>query len=71
MRLPDQQIITNKIKTGETMGYALDTFQEFKNQAVNTKEDVEVLEALFLGNHTYEEKATIRQVKLAKLVDMI
>ena len=53
------------------MGYALDTFQEFKNQAVNTKEDVEVLEALFLGNHTYEEKATIRQVKLAKLVDMI
>jgi len=57
--------------TGENMGYAIDQFGDYKPQAINTKEDVEVLEALFMGNHTYEEKAALRQVKMAKLIDML
>jgi len=45
--------------------------QEKVDQAINTKEHVEVLNALFLGNHVYEEFTTERQVKLAKLIDML
>jgi len=43
--------------------------QENVAQAINTKEQAEVLNGLFLGNHVYE--ATIRQNKLAKLIDML
>lgn len=45
--------------------------QENVAQAINTKEQAEVLNGLFLGNHVYEEQATIRQNKLAKLIDML
>jgi len=45
--------------------------QEKVDQAINTKEHVEVLNALFLGNHIYEDFTTERQIKLAKLIDML
>ena len=40
-------------------------------KATNPKEEVEVLNGLFIGNHIYEQIATERQVKLAKLIDML
>lgn len=40
-------------------------------QAINTKEEAEVLNGLFMGNYLYEERKTIRDVKLSKLIDMI
>jgi len=40
-------------------------------KATNPKEEVEVLNGLFIGNHIYEQIATERQVKLARLIDML
>jgi len=40
-------------------------------KALNTKEEVEVLNGLTIGNHIYEQFATERQVKLARLIDML
>ena len=40
-------------------------------QATNNKEESEVLNGLFQGNYMYEERKTIRDVKLSKLIDMI
>jgi hypothetical protein len=53
------------------MGYARDVFGEYINQAVNTKEDYEILNGLTIGNKTYEEKETVRTVKVAKIIDML
>jgi hypothetical protein len=53
------------------MGYANDILGEFKAQAINTKEDYEILNGLTLGNKTYEEKETVRTVKVAKIIDML
>ena len=66
-----QNINKQKIKNGETMGYARDLFGEYINQAVNTKEDYEILNGLTIGNKTYEEKETVRTVKVAKIIDML
>jgi len=39
--------------------------------AQNTKEEFEVLNGLFLGNYAYEERKSLRDVKLAKIIDML
>ena len=39
--------------------------------AQNTKEEYEVLNGLFQGNYAYEERKSLRDVKLAKIIDMI
>ena len=40
-------------------------------QAVNTKEDVEVLNGLTQGNHAWEEIHALRGIKVAKILDLI
>jgi len=40
-------------------------------EAQNTKEEYEVLNGLFLGNYAYEERKSLRDVKFAKIIDMI
>lgn len=40
-------------------------------QAINTKEDSEILNALMQGNHTHEEIHALRCVKYAKIIDLI
>jgi hypothetical protein len=39
-------------------------------QAVNTKEEAEVLESLFAGTHAYQDSKTLRDVKASKIIDM-
>ena len=39
--------------------------------AQNTKEEFEVLNGLFQGNYAYEERKALRDVKLAKIIDML
>lgn len=67
-------IVIRHIEGGEDMVVDVKSLiytQENVDQAINTKEQAEVLNGLFLGNHTYEEFTTIRQNKLAKLIDML
>ena len=71
MELPTSEIITTTNQNGDIMGYAVDTFGENKAQAINTKEDYNIVEGLFLGNKLYEEKETVRIVGLSKIFDMI
>ena len=40
-------------------------------QAINPKEEAEILNSLFLGSEVYEHRKMIRDMKLAKLVDML
>jgi len=58
------------------MGYAQDVLsavngKDVRDQSINTKEDFEILNGCFLGNHIYEETMSLRQVKLAKIIDML
>ena len=39
--------------------------------AQNTKEEFEVLNGLFQGNYAYEERKSLRDVKLAKIIDIL
>ncbi|DAZ85563.1 TPA_asm: hypothetical protein [Altiarchaeum virus] len=52
------------------MGYAITTFTAYIAQAINTKEDYEVLNGLFMGNHEAEEDHALRNLKFGKIVDM-
>ena len=36
----------------------------------NTKEEYEVLNGLFMGNHMYEETKNLQDVKLSKIIDL-
>lgn len=53
------------------MGHAITVFGEHLAEAINTKEDVEVLNGLTQGNHAWEEIHALRCVKYAKIIDMI
>lgn len=53
------------------MGNALDVFGDYKSQAVNTKEDLELLNGVTQGNHAWEEIHALRCVKYAKIIDLI
>ena len=43
----------------------------YVDAAQNTKEEYEVLNGLFQGNYAFEERKSLRDVKLAKIIDMI
>jgi len=61
------------IKSGDNMA-GIDEIvytKENIDQAINTKEHYEVLNGLFIGNHTYEEYSVVRQVRLSKLIDVL
>ena len=45
--------------------------QDYVDAATNTKEEFEVLNGLFQGNYAYEERKSLRDVKVAKIIDMI
>ena len=53
------------------MGYAATLFAPQIEQAINTKEDVEILESLFAGSNAYVENHALRCVKLSKIIDLI
>lgn len=53
------------------MGHAITVFAEYLAEAVNTKEDVEVLNGLTQGNRAWEEDHALRCVKLGKIIDML
>ena len=53
------------------MGNATTVFAEYIPQAINTKEDVEILNGLTQGNHAWEEIHALRCVKFAKIIDLI
>ncbi|HIP90440.1 MAG TPA: hypothetical protein EYH22_02715 [Candidatus Nanopusillus sp.] len=44
---------------------------ENMKRATNPKEEYELLNGLFQGNYAFEERKTLRDVKLAKLIDML
>jgi len=45
--------------------------QDYVDAATNTKEEYEVLNGLFQGNYAFEERKSLRDVKVAKIIDMI
>ena len=64
----DESFETNWVYVeGHTEQGLLDNFP----QAINTKEDVEILNGLMQGNHAYEELHTLSCVKIAKIIDLI
>jgi|ACQI01.1.fsa_nt_gi hypothetical protein len=40
-------------------------------RSINTKEDAEVINALYLGNAIHEQRSTVRLVGLSRLFDML
>jgi len=66
-------IVINEENGGEDMVdvKSLVYTQENVVQAINTKEQAEILNGLFQGNHLYESIATERMVRLAKIIDML
>ena len=64
----------NSTTGGEVWVYDLrfpSILEIYKRQAINTKEDLEVLNGLTQGNHAWEELHVLRCIKQAKFNEMI
>jgi len=44
--------------------------QENVEFSKNDKEEYEVLNGMFIGNYAFEERKTLRDLKLSKIIDM-